>query len=527
MTFLEKFYKFAQQQPDTSAIEQITIGGALETVVSYQRLLDQASRLALGLVTRFGHSYTPRKVGLAIENTPNWVIADLALQLLGWIEVPVPLAFSPAQAASLLKDVELILTDAGSHNKMREWAEKESTIVSPLFRIEHNLYSEDYDADSLWRDAISRVNNNPEAIVKIIHTSGTTSAPKGVRIRSTALEHQVRVLLQDIRPELLRCYLALVPLSLLIEQLFAVEIILASGGKIVFLPTGVKPFGGGDTRADDYLPHIKIANPSMMTVPPAIVESINKRADTLLANGIAQDALSNELFGGPSLPFLTCGGAPISKSTLEALAKKGINAYEGYGLSEATAVVSWNKPDRFRFGSAGMPAPQVEMKVADDGELLINTPALFDGYEGSDSSALSLTEDGWLKTGDIAEFDDDGFLYIHGRKRNLIISSAGRNVAPEWVEAMYRQNAGVHNIAVFGNSLEHLVAFIVPSAEVDDNRQLISDLTELAEDQLPEYARVFEFHFLDAQQGSKYFTITGRPQRQQLWQSLGHIFTEN
>lgn len=527
MTFLEKFYNFAQQQPDAPAIQQLTPDGALQTVASYQQLLDQASRLALGLVTRFGHASTPRKVGLAIENTPNWVITDLALQLLGWIEVPVPLAFSPAQAASLLKDVELILTDAASHNKMQEWADKESTIVSPLFRIEHNLYSEDYDADSLWRDAIGRVNNNPEAIVKIIHTSGTTSAPKGVRIRSTALEHQVRVLLKDIRPESLRCYLALVPLSLLIEQLFAVEVILASGGKIVFLPVGVKPFGGGDTRADDYLPHIKAANPSMMTVPPAIVESINNRADTLLASGIARDALSNEIFGGPSLPFLTCGGAPISKSTLDALAEKGINAYEGYGLSEATAVVSWNKPDRFRFGSAGMPAPQVEMKIADDGELLVKTPTLFDGYEGSDSSALSLTDDGWLKTGDIAEFDADGFLYIRGRKRNLIISSAGRNVAPEWVEATYRQNAGVHNIAVFGDSLEHLVAFIIPSADVVDDSQLISDLTELAEDQLPEYARVFEFHLLDAQQGSEYFTITGRPQRQQLWQSLGHVFTGN
>lgn len=505
---LEQFLG-AQRNNRATMVEVLADDGSLARSYSYGDLARAAGALAAALG---GRSETGTRVGLLCANSPEWVVADLALLACGVVEIPVPLAFTAVQAAGMLASADICIVDAAGRRRLEEWA---GTKVLPFgCKVVFADVDELLAADRLR----ARFDPQPlsDGVCKIVHTSGTTSQPKGVLIRRRGLDALLESLEQHVPAGTFERYLSLVPFSLLIEQVAGVYMVARAGGTIVLLPPSAPLLGTAAGAAGFALPHVRAARPSALVVPPVMVESF---ASALAEHRDAATtaARCTLLFGRPTPAFLACGGAPVAPEILASLEANGIAVYEGYGLSENSSVVAWNTPRERRIGSVGRPLAHVEVRLADDGELLVSSTSLFAGYTIDDPSACAVDNDGWLHTGDYARIDDDGYLHILGRKKNVIITSAGRNVSPEWTEAPYKTLDSVADAVVFGDGLNSLHGLFV----IDRAHSLSSaaaQIAELGRAQLSEIERVHHAHIVHSSDElhANYFTVTGRPIRDRI-----------
>jgi long-subunit acyl-CoA synthetase (AMP-forming) len=210
------------------------------------------------------------------------------------------------------------------------------------------------------------------------------------------------------------------------------------------------------------------------------------------------------------------GGAPVDAIALLRLDAAGLRIHEGYGLSENSSVVSWNTTDHWRPGTVGRPLPHCEVKLSDEGELLVKSTSLFAGYTVEDPTSRPVDEDGWLHTGDRAEIEPDGSIRILGRLKNVIITGHGRNVSPEWVEGRLRTCPGVVDAVLFGEGMEYLIAVLVTSdADAAADGEVERQARAYAAEYLAETDRPERFVVLpdETRLRERYFTVTGRPRR--------------
>ncbi|WP_437814901.1 AMP-binding protein [Sorangium sp. So ce1078] len=511
MRLLDDIVARGEAQPDAVMIEVLDAAPGARRSYRWREMLDAVSALRGLLVDMQETAGASLRVGLVMANSPEWVAADLALLLSGAVEVPIPLAFSAEQAKNLLGHVDVCLVDGPGEFKLRAWAE--AGVAAPR-RIP-------VDVDALIRRGGSRdltPRQREDFLCKIIHTSGTTSAPKGVKIRAFGVAELVASLRRNVRPGTYARYLSIVPLSLLIEQVTGIYMTLSDGGTLVLLSPPSLLLGTPGTTARSILPYLRLARPSAMTLPPAMVEAIDRFCQATDQSG---EALFQQLFGRDEPAFLGCGGAPVAKEALTRLARRKIPVYEGYGLSENSSVATWNVPGSAKIGTVGRPLDHVEVKRGADGELLIRSTSLFAGYTSADPSSCVIDAEGWLHTGDIAEIDGDGFVRITGRKKNLIITASGRNVSPAWVEAMYKSLDFVEEAVIFGDRLEriHGLFLVDERADLDAARAAIDDFGRR---HLSEVERAAEIVVLQStpELYRQCFTITGRPIRAELWKRL-------
>lgn len=482
-------------------VEVLDPAGGTARVHSYR----EVTRAAGALAERVAEG---ARVGVVCGNTPEFVVADLALLSAGATEVPVPLAFSAEQAASLLDEVDLCLVDGPGARRVAEWG-----VLRPDCPVEV------VDLAALRApDRPYRVRDSAhDWIAKVIHTSGTTSRPKGVRIRAHGLDSLLDSLDGEMPAGAFRRYLSVVPYSLLIEQVTGLYLPILHGGSVSLLPPEAALVGTAASAAQEVLRFLPAARPTALVCTPALVERI---ADAARRAGPGAD-LAAELFGTATVPLLCCGGAPVRPELLEELDGRGIAVYEGYGLSENGSVVSWNRPGACRYGTVGTPLPHVRVRLDPDGELLVRSSSLFAGYTRDDPSSCVVDDDGWLRTGDLAEIDEAGFIRITGRKKNVIITSAGRNVAPEWVEARYATLPFVRAVAVVGNGLPalHGLLLVDPGTDLEVARSALRDFGARA---LSEVERIDFAHVVPSaeQLYRRFFTVTGRPVRPAVEQAV-------
>lgn len=504
------------------AIVTLAAAGAATSQLSYAELHRRSTALA-AVLRRQGP--TGSCVGLVAANSSAWIQADLALLMARQVEVPVPLGFSAEQAAHLLAGCQALLVDAPGRRRLETWLQQQPGAAF---------------ADLPWLDIDALPHCTPDAretpaastggeppgslppvepglapgdwICKIIHTSGTTSRPKGVRIRAAALETVVRSLRSLTRDGDYARYLNLVPFSLLLEQITALYLPLLQGGCVLLAPEGQPPLGEAGASIEAKLALMAGAAPSAMTLTPAMVEALHARAASLGA--LSRDDRCRALFGRASPPLLAAGGAPVAATTLQALASLGIPVFVGYGLSENSSVACWNTRDAQRIGTVGRPLPHVQCRLSAHGELGIRSEAAFAGYAGTDPSSCDVDADGWLWTGDLATIDDDGFVRVVGRKKLVIITAHGRNVSPEFVEASYRQVEGVKEFVILGEQRETLSAFVLAHRGVDP-QALAARLVEFGRTRLSDVERVDALVCLPESDElmARFFTVTGRPRR--------------
>jgi long-chain acyl-CoA synthetase len=480
------------------------------TYWTYDELDSRVRRFARGL-DALGLKKGDR-LALLSENRAEWAVTDLAAQLLGLIVV-APFASLPAgQIAYLLRDSgaqAIVVSDAKQRAKIREIRadvpdleqviamdgepEKlEAENVIPFDAVIRR--GEEAGADQTALDALAAA-VHPDDVATFIYTSGTTGEPKGAMLtHANWLDTPDSVVSEPIAilgPG--DVFLSFLPLSHITERVGGHYLPLRVGACIVYsqgllhlaeeIPTTVRPtamlcvprlFENMYDKAKDRLAKEperkrKIAEWALY-VGTEIAErsSEGKRAGLLLglerplADRLALSKIRARLTGG-RMRFTVSGGAPLDPEVLTFFLAIGVQILEGYGLSE-TNIIAINRPGRQRIGTVGNLMPNVQVKIADDGEILTRGPGLMKGYWNKpEETAEAIDSEGWFHTGDIGELSADGYLKITDRKKNILVLTNGKKVAPQAIEALLKHSPYIAEAVLFGDRQPTVSAILVPA----------------------------------------------------------------
>lgn len=434
--------------------------GDREVLRDYRQSLSASETLAR--VQDWASQLKPcRVLALLADNSADWVLADLAALNAQVALLPIPNFFSPTQTLHVLQQTgaDAILTD-----------QTDAVMALKLgFVLENTMGSL-----CLLRRSVVAV-ALPAGTAKISFTSGSTGTPKGVCLSACGLmatATSIRAQLAHLRIER---HLVVLPLTLLLENTAGVYAGLLSGA-CVHLPAlaslGWLGMAGFNPAA--LMKTTQVLTPQTMILVPELL-----KAWSLYLNMTNQKAPT-------SLQFVAVGGARVDPSLLQQARQRGIPAYEGYGMTECGSVVSMNLPGDEGAG-VGRPLPHVEVTIQ-AGEIHLKT-ATFLGYVDTDIDAEPPTAlSANFASGDLGRMDEEGHLHLSGRCKNLLITSFGRNVSPEWVESVLLAQAPIAQALVLGDGQASLSAVLVPFAGVTSEQ--IQHAVVLANATLPDYARI-------------------------------------
>jgi long-chain acyl-CoA synthetase len=467
---------------------------------SYAELGRVVSETARGLIDL---GIQPGERIAILSNTrPEWTYANFAILAAGAASVSIYQTNSPEECHYVLHHSEsraVFVEDAEQLAKVREvesdLPELEHVVVLdsgvdagdaiPLDELRERGRGRD---ESEMEERITGV--SPDDIAIYIYTSGTTGPPKGCLISHSnyrevcTMSESMGVLLDD---EVVYLFLPLAHAFALLIQYIAIDL----GGTLAYW----------EKDAQRIVPNLMETKPTYFPSVPRMFEKIYTMAtsaapdraelDKAVQLGLKvrdlqergdevapelQDAFDQadkalysnvrNLFGGRIRQCVT-GAAPIAKEILEFFYACGVPVMEGYGMTETATVATCNipSPGNYRFGSVGKPLPGVEAKVADDGEVLLKGPNIFRGYYKNEDATRATLVDGWLHTGDLGRIDDDGFVYITGRKKDIIITAGGKNITPANLENGLKQNRWISQAVVIGDRRPYLVALITLDPE--------------------------------------------------------------
>lgn len=410
---------------------------------------------------------------LAMDNSVAWAVLDLALLEQKIPCVPLPLFFSRAQTIHAMKDagVTCVLTDrADFYSDLIKEANFDLIQTTEFKLCGKHL--------TLIKIANQSIRQLPKDTIKITYTSGTTGTPKGVCLSEPAISNVAYALLERTEASASDVHLSLLPLSTLLENLAGLYVPLIAGGVCV-LPslseTGLLGSSGLDV-GKMVACLAKYQASSTITTPELLLGLVS----VLGAGNITL----------PALRFVAVGGASVSPALLSRAVQLGVPVFEGYGLSECASVVAVNSPKSSKVGSVGQPLPHIQLSFAADGEVIVQGNCML-GYVGGETQPIQA----W-RTGDIGFLDPAGFLHITGRKKNIFITSFGRNVSPEWVERELMVMPAIAQAVVFGEAKPFNVAVVVTRNSFD--LKAVNAAIQAVNAQLPDYARVSQFILADA-----------------------------
>lgn len=460
---LAAIYQHALNTPEKIALTGQT------TQLTYAQLATQIDALANWLSAQ-----NIGRAGLWGENVIEWIIADLAAWKANITLVPLPRFFSSAQLQHVIAQAQLpCLLVCGNIGQVADISERKNSPIT-----------------AIYLDQLSAAENTTaiESVAKITFTSGTTGTPKGVCLSTAALEKVTLALAERIYTAInstsnaeseINVHLNLLPLSTLLENVAGVYVPLFLGKRVVVVAGATLGLtGSSQLSLPTLLQALHQYQPNSLIVLPQILQGFVAAS----AQGFTLPA---------SLKFIALGGARTPSVLIEQARAMGISVYEGYGLSECASVVSLNSPVTDKIGSVGTALGHVDIKI-DNGVIKVRGN-VFNGYLGQ----AAHNNDEWLDTGDLGYIDDDGFIFITGRKKNLLISSFGRNISPEWIEAELSLCRSIAQVMVIGDSQPFCGAIVVPAStptttEKSTADQIAQDIRRINQ-HLPDYARVQKF----------------------------------
>ncbi|MCH9844248.1 MAG: AMP-dependent synthetase/ligase [Alphaproteobacteria bacterium] len=455
------------------------------------------------------------RVALIADNSPEWIIADLAILFAGGVPVPHYTTYNGDNHLHCLRDAGSVVALVSSEKLLDAfWPATLKSDIHTIFTLhETGKKSNDHLQIISWQQAMEQVlspesmieitnrltNTNRDDLALLSYTSGTNGMPKGVMLQHKAILHNcVGVLdvflgMKNFRIGSER-FLSFLPLSHCYEHTVCVFLATTIGAEVYFAE--------GIDKISSNMVEVR---PTLVTTVPRLCEAIYTRIQTGLKTAPAvsrylfdlalrhgqrklptanrmnvQFSLIEKLlrypayimikrkirgrFGGRLRAFVS-GGAPLNSTIGNFFIALGVDILQGYGLTETSPVVSFNRPDDNDATTVGLPIKGVEVEIADDGEILIRGDLITQGYWNNKQASKKLfNKDGFLHTGDIGKFDDADRLMITDRKKNLIITSGGDNVAPQYVEGMMLLHPEIEQIVVFGDKKPALAALIVPEA---------------------------------------------------------------
>ena len=402
-----------------------------------------------------------RTVALAIDNGNAWLAADLACSRLQKVCVPLPHFFSPAQIQWVLDTagVDTVLTDQPD---LPVWKTLGLKLGSGSAG---SLVSLERTAGTVAL---------PTGTAKITFTSGSTGQPKGVCLSQLSQQSVAHSIAAHMRECGVQRHLCALPLSVLLENVAGAHAAILAGAECVALPLAELGWQGSSAwNASAFLQCVADRRIESAILLPQMLKAVLP----LLHR-----------FDVSSLKLVATGGARVAPELLLQAREKGLPVYEGYGLSECGSVVCLNHKKADKPGTVGKALPHAAVRLSEEGELEVAAANYLGylgqpGYSGTDAPQQMAA---WLPTGDLASIDAEGFVTIHGRKKNLIISSFGRNISPEWVEGELLAQKNIMQAAVFGEARPHLVAVLFAPELSDDELQ---NAVEQANKNLPDYAQ--------------------------------------
>jgi long-chain acyl-CoA synthetase len=475
-------------------------GGAWRatTWASYAREVRQAGRamMALGL----GKGAT---VGILGFNRPEWSIADLACMSAGGAPAGIYTTCSAEEVQYILHHAEAPIAFVEDEQQWEKIAAKRDELPKLKYVVTFKGVAKIADGLVLtWDEFLARGEDvaktdfervvdglEPDDLATLIYTSGTTGPPKGVMLSHRNLAWTAAALNQVTGLTQNDVSLSYLPLSHIAEQMATIHGPVTNGACVYY------------AESIDKVPdNLKEVRPTLLFGVPRIWEKFNAGIAAKLAEaaGIKEKLLTWARWVGAEVNAARCAGrkptrlmeaqyelanrlvfsklkaalgldrgrnfvsgaAPIGKEVLEFFASLDIPIQEIYGQSEDCGPTSFNLKGRTRFGSVGVPLPGVEVKIADDEEILVKGPNVFMGYYKDEEATNAALTDGWLHSGDLGKFDADGFLHIIGRKKDIIITSGGKNITPKNIEASLKNCPLVAEAVVIGDRRKFLTALI-------------------------------------------------------------------
>lgn len=428
MTLIEKISCWAQTMPEKVAFED-----------GVQKITYGDLMRTIALYAKKMQEVNCARLGIAGNNSIDWILWDLAALQENIPCVPLPPFFTKEQC-------RFIISTAGvTHLAEGSSLEKTDVIAAPPL---------------------------PPSTTKITFTSGSTGKPKGVCLTRSGMEAVAQSIGDVLGTAYAGRHLCVLPLSVLLENVAGVYTALAMGATICVLP--LEKLGMSNPFNPDFNMFLKTINDTQATSIILVPELLRGLMSAISTTGVKT----------PHLKFVAVGGAKVAPELLQQAHILDLPVYEGYGLSECASVVSLNTPAHSKTGSTGKVLPHIKTRI-EDGEIVIDNPA-FTGYLGEEPRSNTP-----FPTGDIGNIDSDGFITLQGRKRNIIITTFGRNVSPEWVESHILAQDTIAQVVVYGDATAHLNAFIVPAHP--SASAAIADAVDTANSLLPAYARVKSF----------------------------------
>ena len=488
------------------------------------------------------------RVAIVSENRPEWLIADLAIMSAGAICVPAYTTNTPDDHFHILSDsgAKLAIVSGAALAERLIPAVKRAPNTETLISIEAPTADAQGARMVGWDEALEAGRARPDDVDEIvgglarkdtsciIYTSGTGGRPKGVVLSHGAIlcnckgAYDLLRGLSDFVEDGER-FLSFLPLSHSYEHTAGLHFALSIGAEIYYAQS-----------IDRLVGNMAETAPTIMTAVPRLYEAIHGR----IVNGVEQagglkrktflkavelgrmryedpDSLSGgqrfldglldklvrakvaDRFGGQLKCFVS-GGAPLNPEIGTFFLALGVRILQGYGQTEAAPVISCNPVNGVRIHTVGPPLAGVEVKIAEDGEILVRGELLMDGYWNNPEATAEVLVDGWLHTGDIGLIDEDGYIQITDRKKDIIVNTGGDNLSPQRVEGMLTIEPEIAQAMVFGDRRPHLVALLVPDDDVaktaqDDEelRRVLSDALDRVNEKLSLIERVRRFAIAD------------------------------
>jgi long-chain acyl-CoA synthetase len=466
------------------------------------------------------------KVAIVSPNRPEWVLADFGIAQIGAVSVPI----YPTMSAA---DTEFILNDAGV--KIVLVADRE--LFSKLNGIRGNTPSvqEIYTFDALseakhWSELITSGKNNPQSeklrackaavkpddLLTLIYTSGTTGTPKGVMLTHRNLISNVTGAQEVCPVNNTHKVLSFLPLSHIFERMLTYL--------YLYVGAGIYYAESLDTIGDN----LKEIKPFAFSTVPRLLEKVY---DKIVAKGSELSGIKRKLFFwalnlghryeldgkngwwyeqqlklanklifskwrealGGNVGVIVSGAAALQPRLGRVFTAAGINVLEGYGLTETSPVITVNRLDKGMrgFGSVGVTIRDVEVKIAEDGEILCKGPNVMKGYYKRQDATDEVMKDGWFHTGDIGKFEN-GLLHITDRKKEMFKTSGGKYIAPQPMENKFKESVFIEQIMVIGENRKHPAALIVPALPALTQKLQAEGMTETSPDVLIKHPRVVE-----------------------------------
>jgi long-chain acyl-CoA synthetase len=557
--------------------------------IGYSELRRKVELFALGLAS-LGIQKDDR-VALISENRPEWVIADLAVICLGAVGIPIYPTLTPKQIEFICIDggvKSIILSNTLQRKKVLSIRDQIPALQHIISMADHSpaqeaplvTFSKMYEMGlafeqknpQYFRDHLA--GGSPDDLLTIIYTSGTTGTPKGVMLTHRNLVSNIHAAAEVLPISEQDTLLSFLPLCHTFERMAGYYTALACGATVAYAESI-------DTVRENLLE----VHPTIVTTVPRLFERLyhgihrqvkasprpkqkvfhwavrigkqyarvrrHGKVDTFLwlQYSLAQKLVFSTLIEktGGRMRYFVSGGAALPRNLGEFFEALGIIILEGYGLTETSPVLTVNRLDDYKYGTVGKPLPGVEIKIAEDGEILAKGPNIMKGYyRNAEATKEVITDDGWFHTGDVGTFDTEGHLVITDRKKHLFVSSGGKNIAPQPIENLFLRSKYIDQFVLIGDGRMFCTALVVPdfpslkefardagipySSDTDlvlreEVRRLYSDEIDQLQKNLPNFERVRRFELLphpfDAESGE--ITPTQKIKRKVIEQRYAHV----